>query len=78
MTAAYGLEEENLNDEFDEEVHEGEEGQAGILMHGNEDVTDIFFFGLVILDPWILFLLFFFSFFVCAFNFFSSWPLFEH
>ena len=42
-TAAWGLEEENLNDEVDEDVHDGEEEQAGTLMHGNEDATDIFF-----------------------------------
>lgn len=42
------MEEENLNDEVDEDVHDGEEEQAGILMHGNEDATDIFFVGLVI------------------------------
>lgn len=68
------MEEENLNDEVDEDVHDGEEEQAGTLMHGNEDATDIFFlldWGYSIL---IFYFLLIFNFFY-AFNFFfNNWP----
>ena len=64
------MEEENLNDEVDEDVHDGEEEQAGTLMHGNEDATDLFYFCLLFMS--VVGTNFFVDFFFSS-SFFDSW-----